>query len=109
MSLNDELEMARLETRAKFPALEVVVQDGSVYVNFGWSEAVVITPEIAPLGRVWHAEALAWDRTHGVSAEQPVGSGSHLSDVLDLVDIFLQVMAERDADLERLIDSRPED
>lgn len=109
MSLNFELEMARLETRAKFPALEVVVQDGSVYVNFGWSEAVVIEPELVPAGRIWHAEVLHWDQTHGVDAEMHIDTAPRLTDLLDKVDHFLRTQAAADAATQAIIDSMPED
>ena len=109
MTLNEELEMARLETASKFPALEVVVQDGSVYINFGFSIAVVLEPELMDNGRWWHAEVLEWAADHGVKDEVWIGTSQSLTDLLVLVDAWLRAYLEQEAKTQAIIDAMPTD
>lgn len=72
--------------------------DGAVYVNFGYAEALVIEPEITEHGKTWNVSAMAWDQTHGVSADLEVGSWPE-DDLAEYVRLWLN---EQDAAMARL-------
>lgn len=109
MTPSNELLMACLETKEKFPALEVEVADGSVYINFDFNAAVVIEPQLEPSGRWWYGEMLEWAPDHGVKKEEQIGTCSDLALLLDLVEFWLREREEEQRKLNELLDSRPDD
>ena len=68
--------------------VEYVERHDEVYVNFGHAEAVCIGRADDSPTHGWYAEALAWDRTGGVSEEKWLGEGT-LENVLAKVAEFL--------------------
>jgi len=106
-TLNEQLDrVAALMKRAT--RHEVEVADGSVYVNYDFSAAVVITPQLEPAGQRYYVEALHWDRTHGVDSEHEIGAFT-LAELPASVNDFLERVAEEERKLEAILAQIPED
>ena len=105
--LSEDLERVAITLR-EITDHEVEVVDQSVYVNFGFSEALVIDPHFHPAGMVWSVCAMAWDRTHGVSAEHEVDTVGERR-LPRVVQDFLAEQARREAELEAILASIPEE
>lgn len=107
-TLTGDLELALKWAQATYPSTPSEIVGGSVYVNYGYREAVIIDVYYTEGGKTWVAGATAWDRTGGVCADGDIAEGN-LGVVLDRVAVFLMREAIQQDKLERLLDERPED
>ena len=107
-TLSQDLDWGLRIVRSCQPAEDVEIVDGSIYINIGHREAISIDPVITPEGRVWQAEALAWDRTGGVSGERELGAAQLLTFLLaGSVTDFLREYREQEAELEAMLREMP--
>lgn len=79
--------------------VEVLHEDTSVYVNFGYHEALIVMP--ADHGQ-WTLTAMAWDRTGGVSAELELGAVRE-EYLVPVARAFLEEQAREEAALEQAL------
>jgi hypothetical protein len=107
-TLNDDLHLALSWAQTTYPSTPSEVVNDSVYINYDYATAVVVDVEYTTAGKVWNAEALAWDRTGGVSDEHFIAMGG-LPHVLREIAQFLMQEATKQDELEAVLSQRPED
>lgn len=87
---------------------DVQVVDQSVYVNFGYYEALVIDVRLTQYGKTYGVEAFTWDQSGGVSDEMFVAE-VRMEQLPAVVKSFLDDRAEDDCKLEEALAEMPED
>lgn len=87
--------------------IEHRVEEDEIYVNYDFSEAVVIEHNLDQRG-VFVLTAMAWDRTGGVSAEHEIAN-TVAALVPLMVKRFLAQQEEQERKLDALLASRPEE
>jgi hypothetical protein len=107
-TLTDDLHLVLSWCQTTYPGIPSEVVDNTVYLNYDYATAVVVGVDFEETGKVWHATAIAWDRTGGIAADKELAQGD-LPGVLRAVSAHLEQERDDADKLERLLSERPED